>query len=232
MAPWNGDSVADPQQPESSNPLTLTHHDPAHKAGSFRFQPCVQAGLQVSRNAMQSAQVIDWPLIQTLYTSGLGPNEISKRTGVKPDTIASRASRFRWRDLMAKAKPIVQVAIQRDREQTEDNPQSNALAKASAIVRSKLSDELIRAVDTLSSTKPSKRLDTQAKRASVMQTLAGAAKPVFGWSEGQSQPIVRINVLGNATIDSSPAIDAEVVPNPVPAQVTDAQSQGNQDTNI
>jgi hypothetical protein len=159
------------------------------------------------------ADTIDWELVQSLYLKGLGPSEIQKQTGVKANAVSVRASRYGWRKHLAKASVIVTQHNEKLQGDTEDKGQSNALAKRSALVRERLSDELLRAVDTLTATKPSKSLETQAKRASVMQTLAGAAKPVFGWSEGQSSPMVRINLLSQAVSltesqpDTRPVID-------------------------
>lgn len=144
---------------------------------------------------MQASQDIDWPLIQTLYTSGLGPKEISKQTGVKPDTIASRASRFRWRELMAKAKPMVQVTKPDD---SEDKP---ALDSQSQRARKALGDVIARSAEKLAST------DIKSAKHAVIvnqeaESMVRNAKTVFGWSEGQTQPVVRIGVLSQTIIES------------------------------
>ncbi len=167
---------------------------------------------------MPQAVQADWNLIRDLYSKGMTCTEIAKETGVQSGTIASRASRGQWKAVATKANSIVQVEIQGSKAESHSG-EITGLAKHSAKARQSLSDELLRAVDTLTATKHSKRLETQGKRASVVQTLASAAKTVYGWSESSAQPLIRMNVLGSIQVQSEtlpesqtqPVIDVESV---------------------
>ena len=155
---------------------------------------------------MPVAVQADWGLVQQLYINGLPLREIREKTGVQCATIASRASRYGWKALAQRTKQAVQsggVEVVGDTQPVE----SSKASKASALARERLSQELSSCIDTLSSTKQSKRLESQSRRASVVQTLAGAAKVIHGWSESGSQPAVRINILGNATIQPEPQVN-------------------------
>lgn len=152
----------------------------------------------------------DWNLIRELYNKGLALRQIAEQFGLQVGTVASRASRGNWRATATRAKQIAQSVQKGVESEDKGDEEPNKLSKASSLVRSKLSDELLRAVDTLTSTKPSKRLESQMRRASVMQTLAGAAKPVYGWSEGQSQPAVRIAIMG-ATVQVQQETEAKAI---------------------
>ena len=166
--------------------------------------------MQSVPNAVQS----DWEVIRELYLKGVPLRQIQEQTGVQCTTIASRASRKGWKAIALKAKQVMQ-SMERPISVDSQPSEQGALSKASALVRGKLSDELLRAVDTLTATKPSKRVETQMRRAGVIQTLSGAAKVIHGWSEGSAQPAVRIQVMGNAVIapePPAPAIDVPTVP--------------------
>jgi len=171
------------------------------------------------RAFMPQALQADWNLIRDLYSKGMTPSKIADQTGVQVGTICSRASRGRWKAVAQQANSIVQVEIQHPKQEPE-SPESSALAKASASVRAALSQELLRSVAALDTLKPSKRLESQRERANVVQTITGTAKTVFGWSDGQSNPSVRINVLSSFAIEPAQQPEQGKVIDVTPALAT------------
>lgn len=151
----------------------------------------------------------NWPFIQSLYLQGLTPKQISAQTGVKADTISCRASRNGWTSALAKAKPAVQVTV----ETSKAKDSEASLSKSSEAVRSGLADVITRSVEkiqalTLKTPKHALKVNSE------LECVVRNAKTVFGWSEGQSHPAVRINILGSAVIDTQPKAIEPAAPVP------------------
>jgi hypothetical protein len=170
-------------------------------------------------DAQDPPKAIDWEYIKALYFQGVGPAEIARKTGIKACAISVKATRNGWTSLLRKTGGPRQETTLTVTENQEDSSESNQLTQASAKARAALSDEVLRAVATLTDTKPAKALRTQAARAGVIQTLASAAKTTFGWSDSSSQPSVRINVLSSFSVappepakEEKPVIDVTPVP--------------------
>lgn len=143
-------------------------------------------------------KAIDWDYIQALYMQGIGPAEIARKTGVKADTISVRATRHGWTGILRKTggpRQDVQITV------STEQPKEDKLAKQSERTRTALADVIARSAEKLAAmpiNTPSSALRVNQDAESMVRN----AKTVFGWSEGQSAPAVRINILGNATVAS------------------------------
>ena len=162
-------------------------------------------------------KVIDWDLIQARYIQGVGPTELSKMFGVKSDTISVRATRKGWQRL--KQKPSTQcqtVTISTERSEAE----SPKLTVQSERTRRALADVLTRSAEELASA-PIRNVKHALAVNQEAESMVRNAKVVFGWCEGQTNPAVRIQVLGSLHvlpneqtpfIEQTPVIDVATVP--------------------
>ncbi len=170
--------------------------------------------MQVAVNAPSpDDNPIDWAMIQSLYLQGLGPTAIAKKTGVKSNTISVMATRKGW------AKSLQRAGEARKRLEIDHdgNPKEvKELENQSQRARKALGDVIARSAEKLASVdiKSVKHALTVNQEA---ESLVRNSKTVFGWSEGQSQPAVRIGVLSQTTIvneaqskdEAKPVIDVE-----------------------
>lgn len=151
----------------------------------------------------EPVQAIDWPMIQALYLQGLGPTAIAKKTGVKVNTISVMATRKGWAKSLQKAgehRKVVEISVQQSQD---DSPKLTAQSEA---VRAALARDLKRVCDLLETKTPS-TIPAALKRQQDMESLVRNAKTVFGWSDSNTQPSVRINVMSNCTLTPPPAIE-------------------------
>lgn len=166
----------------------------------------------------------DWNVIRELYNKGLPIRKIAEQFNLKVGTIAARASRGNWKRIVTQANAIaqsVQVQIQGNEPET---PESNHLTKASTTVKGSLANALLQATGCLDTLPTSKSLKSRSASAQLLATLAGVGKTVFGWSDSNQTPAVRISVVANAvsiseseqpkTITQAPVIDVESRPVP------------------
>lgn len=175
---------------------------------------------------MPNAVQADWELIREYHRNGMSYTEIAAKTGVQSGTIASRASRGAWKAIATKAREAVQRSIGTVEISTQPEESSEA-SKASTAARNGLSRELSRCVDALAGTTPSKRVESLSKRAAVVQTLAGAAKVIHGWSDSSSSPAVRISIMDSAVVlNEQPlpkAIDIESTTLPLESKSSESE---------
>lgn len=175
---------------------------------------------------------VDWNKVQSMYLKGMTPKQIGELLGIKADSVSARAFRYKWRKSLLDSSVIVKAhndAIQGNEPET---PESSHLTKASASVKGSLANALLQATGCLDTLPQSKSLKSRTASAQLLSTLAGVGKTVFGWSEGQSTPSVRINVMANCTlsppdqakaIEQAPVIDVTPVLNNPPVQASDAE---------
>ena len=141
-------------------------------------------------------KVPDWDLIQARYVQGVGPTELSKMFGVKADTISVRATRKGWQRLKQKASVTSQsVTITTESKQDE----SPKLTAQSERTRKALADVLVRSAEKLASM-PIHTPSTALRVNQDAESMVRNAKTVFGWSEGQSSPAVRISIMDSAVV--------------------------------
>jgi hypothetical protein len=156
---------------------------------------------------MQALQV-DWMMIQGLYLKGLTPKQIQAETGVKADTVSNRAFRCKWRKSLVDSAVVVH---KRNQAMAIDEPDTQSLTKHSDSVRNALGRDLTRLCELLE-TAPPPSLSNALKRQQALEPAVRNAKAVFGWSEGQSQPSVRINVMGTVSVHSGSENGSNAVP--------------------
>ena len=157
---------------------------------------------------MPQALPCDWDVIRELYLKGLPLREISEKVGVQQSTISSKATRAGWKQAAQRASALVQVSVNEAKEETQ-------LSKQSERARSGLAATLERFVAKIETMEP-KTVKAALKASGELESVVRNCKTVFGWSESQSQPAVRINILGSATIATDgpaekPAIDLPIV---------------------
>lgn len=157
----------------------------------------------------------DWNLIRELYNKGLPLRKIAEQFNLQVGTVASRASRGNWKRIAAEATTIAQNAL----IETKEKPAAeSAVTKHSEAAKAGLAGILARSVEKLQAialNSPKAALKANAELESVVRNC----KTVFGWSEGQSTPAVRINLLGSFTVQpkepalpQAPVIDVTPVP--------------------
>ena len=140
-------------------------------------------------------QSIDWPLIQQLYIQGATLHAISMQCGVKPGTIAARASRNGWRKVATAASEKMQLIQAREARQAE--AESTNLDKASQDARKRVSRSILEALSVLPSPDDWK---TAAKQQTALEPLVRNAKTVFGWGDDAAPCSVRISLLAQAGV--------------------------------
>ena len=155
---------------------------------------------------------IDWTSIQAMYFQGVTPSEISAKTGVKTNTISVMASRKGWAVALRKAKEAGKAT---KIEIGGNPPADSALVKHSERVRKALGRDLERVCELLED-KPPSSLSKALERQSALESVVRNAKTVFGWSEGQSTPAVRISILGDAQIQTEPGQESSRNPEALP----------------
>lgn len=139
----------------------------------------------------QSINPEDWNLAMVMFANGVRPQEISQRLGISTSSINTRASRDGWQLLLAKAREYVLRAY--------ENVAFNAEIQFKTAV--------VKRLGFLAQSLPDKAM-SQAKELGIQKDLEPAlrnAKAIFGWNEsnGTTQPLVRINVLGSAQVQTS-----------------------------
>ena len=153
----------------------------------FFFPPALSHASNLTY--MQAVQA-DWDLIQTLYAQGVGPKEISARTGVKADSISSRASRRNWQRLVTATKQVMQEPI-REKPEIDEHSKRTRAALGKFVSRSA---ELVEQEIPRLTGKRAIRLNQD------LEPLVRNAKQVFGWSENSNEPAVRINLPASTAV--------------------------------
>jgi len=169
--------------------------------------------------------VPNWELIQAMYMAGRTPKEIEAKTGTAANTVSVQATRKGWAVALRRLK-LDKLAQGQDTE--GDTAKPSVLAKYSESARNALGRDLKRICDLIE-TSPATSLKRALERQAAMEPLIRNSKTVFGWSEGQAQPSVRINVMGSVSFGSNSGsianqdqqleqgkvIDTEVLPSTV-----------------
>lgn len=135
---------------------------------------------------MPKALEADKELVKSLYLQGVRPEEITRRTGVKPKTIMTWSYRGNWKDLISRTRQALEVV--------EHDMLSDQVAKLSVDVRRKLAEDLATTTDALP--KHSTHLTKFNTRINAISTLATTAKTVFGWADNSNPSPINIAVLG------------------------------------
>ena len=153
--------------------------------------------------AMPQAVQADWNLIREMYTQGLKCAEIEKQTGVKAGTIASRASRCKWTGVALQAKQAVQKLIK-----GSEGESASKLGDSSERTRSRLARLVERSaerIEEMTLKSPSHALKVNQELESVVRN----AKTVFGWTENQQAPAIRIAVLAQVTLTEQGTVQTD-----------------------
>ena len=150
---------------------------------------------------------IDWNLGQELFARGLPYSEIAERLAVSLPCVRQRAHRYQWkckRELASRdascgvscvtAKPLTERA--RDARETLGREVEQQLAL--------LAQHPPATVEELK--------DVRQGRASLVRSVAQAARDVFGW-DAQEQPLLQVGTVSSMTIQlqARPQADYQAV---------------------
>lgn len=152
---------------------------------------------------MPKALQVDWKRMETLYSTGSKPSDLSAEFRVKVQTIYRRISRAKWRDNRTAARENVTNMIDR------------TIESKSAQARSLLGTELVSQAQAIKSIPIlANNLGHLSQRAAVASTVAKASETVFGWGDAPKQFLVNIAVLSSnepqQISQSSPAKTGEM----------------------
>lgn len=174
--------------------------------------------------AVASPESPDWTHVQTLYLQGKSPKEIEAITGIPKQSVSVRASRLGWTASLRKSRQTVQVTAELAKDDKDDSPKLTAQSERT---RTALADVLVRSAEKLAS-HPIHTTSTALRLNQDAESLVRNAKTVFGWSESQSTPSVRISVLSSFQVAPTqdqakgPVIDVTPV-----KQVQDSESSAS-----
>lgn len=141
-------------------------------------------------------KAIDWENVKSLYFHGVTPTEIAKQTGVRLNTISVMASRKGWPAMLRKAKETSK-AVQISVEQPE--AESPKLTAQSEAVRAALARDIQRVCELIDA-QPAPTLSKALARQQAMEPVVRNSKAVFGWSDSNTSPAVRISVLDSVVV--------------------------------
>lgn len=162
---------------------------------------------------MPKPLLVDWPLIQALFTQGLPPKRIVDRLsipGLSANTITQRAKRGKWSVLRYQVRDNAVMAT----AQVLKSERSR-LQEESAQARNALSSEVLGQLTDLGDIKRSTSLESAATRSQVARTLAETAKTVYGWDADSARRTI-INVALMESVDEPACIDVDVAPSVAP----------------
>ena len=154
----------------------------------------------------------DWAIIQAMYAQGLGPKEISVRTGVSSNVIATRASRGNWSRLTTACASIVHASAR--------NAVRDIVDEESGRARKKLSVLIDRHLDKIPEARSWKHAASLQRD---LEPLVRNAKCVYGWGEPDAAGAVRIGVIRNAVIITSSNDDSAIAHAHAHAHAQDAE---------
>jgi len=161
----------------------------------------------------------DWILARTLYAQGVATPEIAQVLGVPQANVRARIMREDWSRLRNKVQARAATAIQTVVRESI-SPDLRALLESSAKARQAIAHELLGSLETLQTTKHSRKLVTQRDRANVLATLAQVGKLAHGWGEANASTSIRIGVLNCATV-KPPSLSSPTDPPTIEATTTE-----------
>ena len=175
---------------------------------------------------MPVASQPNWELAKQLYIQGLKLRVISEQTGASCSAIAARACRHHWRAIATEANRVVQRTVTQTIQTKGVESGSEELRNASNSARNGLATALEKSVRHLDTLPQQKGLESAYKRASVIKTLADAAKTVHNWGENSQSTLLSITSYTDVeeTKPEAGAIDVQGIASPI-ADQPEASSQ-------
>lgn len=163
----------------------------------------------------------DRGLIQALVAQGFTAAEISRKTGVKSQTIGTWTKRYGWRNTAAKVTQIL--------TETKTPALAVKVAQASSRVRQRLADDIEAQADGLVRRKHGRTIKEALSRAELARRLADASNKVFQWDQQSQSGLVSVETL--LDLEARPALPGSAQPAIDVQSTADPQSLVSQDAN-